>query len=119
ANGPYLGSESPRTETAAHAFGARGVQLSADEIFVSDGGKSAAANIQELFAQDAVVTLMDPAYPVYADANVMAGRSGPADSTGRYPNLVFLAVPAQDHFRPAPPPRPLGPLLPPLPQHPT
>jgi LL-diaminopimelate aminotransferase len=77
--GPYVGYEFLRAEIAAHDFGARGVNLRPDEIFVSDGGKSDAANIQELFAQDAVVALMDPAYPVYADANVMAGRSGPAD----------------------------------------
>ena len=61
--GPYVGYEFLRAEIAAHDFGARGVQLGPDEIFVSDGGKSDAANIQELFAQDAIVALMDPAYP--------------------------------------------------------
>ena len=88
--GPYVGYEFLRAAIAAHDFGARGVKLGADEIFVSDGGKSDAANIQELFATDAVVALMDPAYPVYADANVMAGRSGPADASGRYPGFVYL-----------------------------
>ena len=78
--GPYVGYEFLRAAIATHDFGARGVKISPDEIFVSDGGKSDAANIQELFAQDTVVALMDPAYPVYADANVMAGRSGPADA---------------------------------------
>src|SRR3989338_7561170 len=50
-----------------------------EEIFVSDGAKSDTSNIQELFSQDAVVAIQDPAYPVYVDSNVMAGRTGKAD----------------------------------------
>jgi LL-diaminopimelate aminotransferase len=103
--GPYVGYEFLRAEIAAHDFGARGVNLRPDEIFVSDGGKSDAANIQELFAQDAVVALMDPAYPVYADANVMAGRSGPADESGRYPGFVYLPCTAENEFQPGLPDR--------------
>ena len=103
--GPYIGYEFLRAEIVAHDFGARGVQLGLDEVFVSDGGKSDAANIQELFAQDAVVALMDPAYPVYADANVMAGRSGPADASGRYPGFVYLPCTADNDFLPALPDR--------------
>src|SRR5712664_3840841 len=99
--GPYVGYEFLRAEIATHDFGSRGVKLGADEIFVSDGGKSDAANIQELFATDAVVALMDPAYPVYADANVMAGRSRPADSTGRYADFVYLPCTAENDFQPA------------------
>ena len=48
---------------------------------------------------------MDPAYPVYADANVMAGRSGPADSTGRYADFVYLPCTAENDFQPALPDR--------------
>ncbi len=103
--GPYVGYEFLRAEIAAHDFGARGVKLGPDEVFVSDGGKSDAANIQELFAQDAVVALMDPAYPVYADANVMAGRSGPAEASGRYPGFVYLPCTAENDFQPALPDR--------------
>jgi len=103
--GPYIGYEFLRGEIAAHDFGTRDVKLGADEIFVSDGGKSDAANIQELFAQDSVVALMDPAYPVYADANVMAGRSRPADSTGRYADFVYLPCTAENDFQPALPDR--------------
>src|SRR4029453_7823718 len=83
--GPYAGYEFLLSEIAAHDYGARGIRLGPDEIFVSDGGKSDSANIQEIFATDCVVALMDPVYPVYADSNVAAGRSGPADASGRYP----------------------------------
>ena len=54
----------------------RGCQISADEIFVSDGAKSDSGNIQEIFGTDNKVAVCDPVYPVYVDTNVMAGRTG-------------------------------------------
>src|SRR6266852_4321897 len=103
--GPYVGYEFLRAEIAAHDFGARGVRVDVDEVFVSDGGKSDSANLQEIFADDAVVALMDPVYPVYADSNVMAGRSGPADESGRYAGFVYLPCTAENDFQPALPDR--------------
>ena len=103
--GPYVGYDWLRRDIATHDFQARGVPIEADEIFVSDGGKSDAANIQEIFAGDCVVALMDPVYPVYADANVMAGRSGPADASGRYAGFAYLPCTAENDFQPALPDR--------------
>src|SRR5262245_40334655 len=103
--GPYVGYEFLRAEIAAHDFGARGVKLGLDEIFVSDGGKSDSANLQEIFAADCVVALMDPVYPVYADSNVIGGRSAPADESGRYPGFVYLPCTADNGFQPALPDR--------------
>jgi LL-diaminopimelate aminotransferase len=103
--GPYAGYEFLLAAIAAHDFGARGVRLGLDEIFVSDGGKSDSANLQELFAPECVVALMDPVYPVYADSNVVAGRSGPADDSGRYPGFVYLPCTADNAFAPALPDR--------------
>jgi LL-diaminopimelate aminotransferase len=103
--GPYVGYEWLRAEIAAQDFGTRGVALAPDEIFVSDGGKSDSANLQEMFARDAVVALMDPVYPVYADSNVVAGRSGPADASGRYAGMVYLPCVAENDFQPALPDR--------------
>ncbi len=103
--GPYVGYEFLRADIAAHDFGARGVPIAADEIFVSDGGKSDSANLQEIFATDCVVALMDPVYPVYADSNVIAGRSGSADASGRYPGFVYLPCTATNDFLPALPDR--------------
>ena len=105
--GPYVGYEWLRADIAAHDFGSRGVSLAPDEIFVSDGGKSDGANIQEIFAADCVVALMDPVYPVYADSNVMAGRSGAADESGRYAGFVYLPCTAENDFLPALPDRPV------------
>ena len=86
--GPETGYAFLTEQIAACEYGARGVTIAPDEIFVSDGTKSDSANIQEIFAVDCVVALMDPVYPVYADSNVMAGRSGPADESGRYAGFV-------------------------------
>jgi LL-diaminopimelate aminotransferase len=99
--GPYAGYEFLRAEIATHDFGARGVKVGVDEIFVSDGGKSDSANLQELFARECVVALMDPVYPVYADSNVVAGRSGAADASGRYAGIVYLPCTAENDFVPA------------------
>jgi LL-diaminopimelate aminotransferase len=103
--GPYVGYDFLRAEIAAHDFGDRSVEMAVEEIFVSDGGKSDSANIQEIFAQDCVVALMDPVYPVYADSNVIAGRSGPADDSGRYTGFVYLSCTADNDFLPALPDR--------------
>lgn len=51
-----------------------GVAVDADEILVTDGAKSDSANIAEIFSTDSVVLVSDPVYPVYVDANIMAGR---------------------------------------------
>ena len=103
--GPYVGYEFLRAEIATHDFGARGVKIAVEEVFVSDGGKSDSANLQELFARDGVVALMDPVYPVYADANVLAGRSGAADARGHYAGIVYLPCTAANDFAPALPDR--------------
>jgi LL-diaminopimelate aminotransferase len=103
--GPYEGYDWLRRDIAAGDFGRRGVTIAPDEVFVSDGGKSDSANIQELFASDCVVALMDPVYPVYADSNVMAGRAGAADASGRYAGFVYLPCTADNDFQPALPDR--------------
>ncbi len=99
--GPYAGYEWLRAAIARHEFAPRGVTVGVDEIFVSDGGKSDSANLQELFATDCVVAVMDPVYPVYADTNVVAGRTGRADGGGRYAGMVYLACTADNDFQPA------------------
>ena len=103
--GPYAGYDFLLSEIARHDFASRGVALGLDEIFVSDGGKSDSANLQELFATDCVVALIDPVYPVYADSNVLAGRCGPADASGRYAGFVYLPCTAENGFQPALPER--------------
>jgi len=77
-----------------------GLGIAADDIFISDGAKCDLGNFQELFAADCVVAITDPVYPVYADANVMAGRGGAPDDTGRFAGIVYLPCTAENGFVP-------------------
>ncbi len=105
--GPYEGYEFLREAIAENEFRARGVDVSPDEIFVSDGSKCDSANIQEIFSQSASVAVPDPVYPVYVDTNVMAGRPGPADDRGRYAGIEYLPCTAANGFLPEPPSKPV------------
>ncbi|MBO7238816.1 MAG: LL-diaminopimelate aminotransferase [Elusimicrobiaceae bacterium] len=97
--GPYEGYDFLRSAIAAHDYQARNVDISADEIFVSDGAKSDVANFQELFSADARVALQDPVYPVYLDTNVMAGRSGVCKN-GQFEKIIYLPCTAENNFAP-------------------
>jgi LL-diaminopimelate aminotransferase len=89
-----------------HDYTARGVDIAADEIFVSDGSKCDSGNVQEIFALAARVAVTDPVYPVYVDSNVMAGRTGASGPDGHYPGLVYLVGNEANGFQPEPPPEP-------------
>jgi LL-diaminopimelate aminotransferase len=104
--GPEQGYDFLREAIAANDFQARGSDISADEVFVSDGSKCDAANIQELFATDIRVAIPDPVYPVYVDTNVMAGRTG-TSKDGRYEGLVYLESTAANNYVPALPTEPV------------
>jgi len=81
-----------------------GVKLEATEFFISDGAKSDAANLQDIFSTDNVVAVQDPAYPVYVDSNVVAGRTGLFDKKrGRYNGFVYLNCSEENGFNPSPP----------------
>ena len=78
-----------------------GVDLGDDEIFVSDGAKPDSGNIQSIFGTENMVAVQDPAYPVYVDTNVIAGRSGPFNrAAGVYDDLVYLPCTQQNGFFP-------------------
>ena len=88
---PDLGYEFLRNTIAEKDFQDRGCDISADEIFVSDGAKCDCGNIQEIFGTDNVIAVQDPVYPVYVDSNVMAGRTGSYDeSLGQFRNVIYL-----------------------------
>ena len=84
-------------------YAARGIDIAADEIFVSDGSKCDGGNVQEIFALAARIAVTDPVYPVYVDSNVMAGRTGALGADGRYPGLTYLVGNEANGFQPEPP----------------
>ncbi|MGN0433858.1 MAG: LL-diaminopimelate aminotransferase [Bilifractor sp.] len=88
-------------DAIADEYKGRGCEISADEIFVSDGAKSDSGNIQEIFSEDAKVAVCDPVYPVYVDSNVMAGRSGEwIPSEQRYSNFIYMPCTESNNFTP-------------------
>lgn len=80
-----------------------GVDLKEDEIFISDGSKTDAGAIQELFSQEAKIAIGDPAYPTYIDSNVMAGRLGSYDlESASWSDLIYIPMNADNHYQPLP-----------------
>ena len=86
-------------EALAARYAGYGVTLEPDEFFVSDGAKPDSANIQSIFGTDNAVAVQDPAYPVYVDSNVIAGRTGPA-LNGQYEGLVYMPCTKDNGFFP-------------------
>ncbi len=98
---PDLGYDFLREAIAENDYRARGCEISADEIFVSDGAKCDCGNIQEIFSADCRIAVCDPVYPVYVDSNVMAGRTGDYDAAaGRFRNVIYLPCTAENGFSP-------------------
>ena len=99
--GPEQGYEFLRNVIVENDYQARGIDIDADEIFVSDGAKCDCGNIVDIFAQNNKVAITDPVYPVYLDTNVMSGRAGSfKDETQTYENIVYLPVTAKNDFKP-------------------
>ena len=99
---PDLGYDFLRNAIANQDYKARGCQIEADEIFISDGAKCDCGNIQEIFAESSRIAVCDPVYPVYVDSNVMAGRTGEYDSaSGTWSRVIYMPCTAENGFVPA------------------
>lgn len=98
---PDLGYDFLRNAIVKNDYEARGCDIRADEIFVSDGAKSDSGNIQELFSVDNKIAVCDPVYPVYVDSNVMAGRTGTYDEkTGMWSDVIYMPCTMENDFVP-------------------
>lgn len=105
--GPEQGYSFLREAIATNDYQSRGCDISADEIFISDGSKCDTGNILDIFGSGNTVAVQDPVYPVYVDTNVMAGRTGEVDENGRYEGLTYLPCTADNDFTPALPEQPV------------
>lgn len=98
---PDLGYEFLRNAIADGDYKSRGCDISADEIFVSDGAKCDSGNIQEIFSVDNKIAVCDPVYPVYVDTNVMAGRTGEfIKETESWSNVIYMPCTKATNFAP-------------------
>lgn len=98
--GPEQGYLFLRQAIAEGDYASRGIDISADEIFISDGAKSDLGNIGDIFAADSVVAVTDPVYPVYVDTNVMAGRAGEYRD-GLWSRIQYLPCTEANDFSPS------------------
>ena len=78
-------------EAIAGYYGSKGVALSPDEVFVSSGASDELGDILDLFDRRSIAMVIEPAYPAYVDANVIAGRS-----------ILHLAAGRENGFLPEP-----------------
>ncbi|MBQ7901676.1 MAG: aminotransferase class I/II-fold pyridoxal phosphate-dependent enzyme, partial [Clostridia bacterium] len=78
-------------EAIADYYAQKGVTLSADEVFVSSGASDELGDILDLFDRGSSALVIEPAYPAYVDANVMAGRK-----------IVHLSSSRENGFLPLP-----------------
>ncbi len=68
----------------------RGIHVSPEEVFISDGAGSDLGNLSELFDASNTVAILEPSYPAYVDTSRMAGRE-----------IIWLPCMAQNNFYPA------------------
>ena len=90
---PECGAPFLREAVAGH-YGKRGVFLDTDEVFVSSGASDELGDILDLFDRKNRALIMEPAYPAYVDANIMAGREILHLPSG--PENGFLPLPRED-----------------------
>ena len=93
--GPEEGYEWLRQTIIDREYKPRGIDLSVDEVFISEGAGSDLGNLSELFDSTNSVAILEPTYPAYLDSNLMAGR-----------RVMFLPCTAENGFVPDLPAQP-------------
>lgn len=99
--GPEQGYGFLTEKIAEYDYRRRGIEISPDEIFVSDGAKSDTGNIGDILAATNKVAVTDPVYPVYIDTNVMGGRGGALLENGQWSEIEYLPCNAENGFVPS------------------
>jgi LL-diaminopimelate aminotransferase len=90
---PECGTPFLKEAIAAHYLG-RGVRLSPDEVFVSSGAINDLGDLPDLFEKDSSALVIEPAYPVYVDTSILAGR--PINRLTANRENGFLPMPDRD-----------------------
>ena len=99
--GPEQGYEFLREKIVENDYLKRGISLSPDEIFISDGAKCDCGNIGDILGLDNRVAITDPVYPVYLDTNIMAGRGANFNKeNGKFEKIIYIPATADNNFIP-------------------
>lgn len=100
--GPEQGYAFLREAIADNDYKSLGIDISPDEIFISDGAKSDLGNLGDIYSSDSIIAIPNPGYPVYSDSNVMDGRGGNLVD-GHWNRFVYLDCKPENGFNPLPP----------------
>ncbi len=90
---PECGAPFLRKAIAGH-YEKRGISLKETEVFVSSGASDELGDILDLFDRSNNALVIEPAYPAYVDANIMAGRKTVHLDSGK--ENGFLPLPKED-----------------------
>ena len=96
--GPEQGYQWLRESISKNDYLSRDCEISAEEIFVSDGSKCDSSNILDILGKENKIAVTDPVYPVYVDTNVMTGRTGEVNESGEYKGLSYIPINAENGF---------------------
>jgi len=96
--GPEQGYPWLRESISKKDYLSRGCEISAEEIFVSDGSKCDSSNILDILGKENKIAVTDPVYPVYVDTNVMTGRTGEVNESGEYQGLSYIPINSENGF---------------------
>ena len=89
---PECGAPFLRKAISSH-YASRGISLDEDEVFVSSGASDELGDILDLFDASDSALVIEPAYPAYVDANIIAGRK-----------IIHLSSGEENGFLPEPEP---------------
>jgi LL-diaminopimelate aminotransferase len=98
--GPEQGYAFLREAISENDYKKRGVDISANDIFISDGSKCDTGNIQEIFGHENKIAICDPVYPVYADTTVMSGKTGTIQPNGYFSGIIYMPCTSKNNFIP-------------------
>jgi LL-diaminopimelate aminotransferase len=98
--GPEQGYAFLREAISENDYKKRGVDISANDIFISDGSKCDTGNIQEIFGHENKIAICDPVYPVYADTTVMSGKTGTMQPNGYFSGIIYMPCTSNNNFIP-------------------
>ncbi len=98
--GPEIGYDFLREPVAEVAYNKRGVDISFDEITISQGINEDISKFQLMLDMQSKTSVTDPVYPVYVDTNVMAGRSGNYDEgKGLFEGINYSTLSDETNFK--------------------
>lgn len=82
-------------------YSIKNIELSQDEVFVSDGTKSDITAILDIFSNNNKIAIPNPTYPVYYDSNILNGNGGKYNKeSSSFSNIYFLDCNEENNFIP-------------------